>query len=191
MYHDDIRFILASASPRRVELLSRAGYAFDVMSADVDEVKIEDESPHEYVTRLAIEKASMVALRHADRIVLAADTVVLVGTDIFGKPQDSNDAARMLRLLSGRTHNVLTGVAVRFGGRCISGTEMTAVSLVELNETLIKWYVDTGETSDKAGSYGVQGLASRFVSRVEGSYSNVVGLPLVLAERLLRACAQR
>ena len=123
------------------------------------------------------------------RVVLAADTTVVVDSTVLGKPQDPDDAAGMLRRLSGRAHDVLTGVAVRRGGACVSAVEQTAVHLAALDEALIGWYVATGEPSDKAGAYGVQGIASRFVTRVEGSYSNVVGLPLALVDRLLARLA--
>ncbi len=189
VYHREDALILASRSPRRAELLTRAGYRFEVVPPDVDERLRAGEAPRDYVARLAAEKAAAVAPRYPARVVLAADTTVVVGSAVLGKPRDANEAAEMLRRLSGRAHDVLTGVAVRRGGACASGVERTAVHLADLDEALIAWYVATGEPSDKAGAYGVQGIASRFVTRIEGSYSNVVGLPLALLDRLLARLA--
>lgn len=189
VYHRRDPLILASGSPRRAELLARAGYRFEVVPPDIDERRQAGEAPRDYVARLAAEKAAAVAPRYPERVVLAADTTVVVDATVLGKPQDPDDAAGMLRRLSGRAHDVLTGVAVRRGGACVSAVEQTAVHLAALDEALIGWYVATGEPSDKAGAYGVQGIASRFVTRVEGSYSNVVGLPLALVDRLLARLA--
>lgn len=152
---------------------------------DVDESQHPDESPGDYVKRLALAKVSAVVSGHPGRIVIGADTTVVIDNVVLGKPHDPDDAVRMLRLLSGRTHDVLTGVAVRCGAARVCDVETTLVRLVELDEALIAWYVGTGEPSDKAGAYGAQGIASRFVVRLEGSYSNVVGLPLALVDRLL------
>ena len=185
VYHRRDPLILASGSPRRAELLARAGYRFEVVPPDIDERRQPGEAPRDYVARLAAEKAAAVAPRYPERVVLAADTTVVVDSTVLGKPRDADDAAGMLRRLSGRAHDVLTGVAVRRGGASVSAVEETAVHLAALDEALIGWYVGTGEPSDKAGAYGVQGIASRFVTRVEGSYSNVVGLPLALVDRLL------
>ena len=184
MYHPP-PFVLASASPRRVELLTRAGYSFDVVPPDVDERREPDELPRDYVTRLALSKAASISAERPGRIVIGADTTVVLNGTIFGKPRDPEDAARMLRSLSGRAHDVLTGVAVRCDAANLCDIETTVVTLAELDEAAIAWYVGTGEPSDKAGAYGVQGIAARFVTRVEGSYSNVVGLPLALVDRLL------
>lgn len=189
VYHRRDPLILASGSPRRAELLARAGYRFEVVPPDIDERRQAGEAPRDYVARLAAAKAAAVAPRYPERVVLAADTTVVVDSTVLGKPQDPDDAAGMLRRLSGRAHDVLTGVAVRHGGACVSAVEQTAVHLADLDEALIGWYVATGEPSDKAGAYGVQGIASRFVTRVEGSYSNVVGLPLALVDRLLARLA--
>ena len=185
VYHRDDPLILASGSPRRAELLARAGYRFEVVPPDIDERRQAGEAPRDYVARLAAEKAAAVAPRYPERVVLAADTTVVVDAAVLGKPRGPDEAAGMLRRLSGRAHDVLTGVAVRRGGACLGAVEQTAVHLADLDEALIAWYVATGEPSDKAGGYGVQGIASRFVTRVEGSYSNVVGLPLALVDRLL------
>ena len=187
MYHPHSQLILASGSPRRRDLLTRSGYVFDVEPADVDETRLTDELPSDYVLRLARLKADTVCSGPEDgRFVLAADTIVVLGNDVLGKPQGRDDAVMMLRRLSGRTHEVLTGVAlVRGGARC-SGMAKTEVTLVDLDDQTIAMYVATGESFDKAGAYGIQGLASRFVDRINGSYTNVVGLPMVLVERLMR-----
>ncbi len=169
--------ILASASPRRAELLSAAGIQFSVRPVEVDERLLASEPPRDYVLRVAREKAQACAAP-PDAVVLAADTVVVVDGQILGKPLDVADAARMLRLLSGRVHLVLTGVALRRGAREESAVETTAVTFDDLSEDDIAWYTATGEPADKAGAYAVQGLASRFVVRVDGSYTNVVGLPV-------------
>ncbi len=177
--------ILASASPRRAELLTAAGFRFSVRTVEVDERPLDGESPAGYVTRLARNKASAATYANADEVVLAADTTVVVDEVILGKPADEVDAARMLRLLSGREHQVLTGVAARVGDREISACESTTVGFSALDEEEIAWYVASGEPRDKAGAYAVQGLASRFVTRIDGSYSNVVGLPVACVYRLL------
>lgn len=187
MYHPSSQLILASGSPRRRELLTRAGYVFDVEPADVDESRLPDELPSDYVLRLAMLKAVTVCSGPEDeRFVLAADTIVVLDNDVLGKPQGRDDAVMMLQRLSGRSHEVLTGVAlVRGGARC-SGMVKTEVALINLDDQTIAMYVATGESFDKAGAYGIQGLASRFVDRINGSYTNVVGLPMVLVERLMR-----
>jgi septum formation protein len=185
--------ILASASPRRAELLRAAGIEFDVRPADVDESVRHGERAEHYALRVAHAKAEAVARTMPDALVLGADTVVVVADAILGKPADPEDAARMLRLLSGRPHVVLTAVAlVRPGplasGRAVveSGVERTTVELARMTEDEIAWYVASGEPMDKAGAYAIQGLASRFVTRIEGSYSNVVGLPVALVYALLK-----
>ncbi len=185
MYHRDERLVLASASPRRAALLARAGYAFDVVPANVDESRRPSEAAAAYVARLARDKAAAVAGRYPERFVIGADTAVVVDGAVLGKPRDTDDAARMLRLLSGRTHQVLTGVAVRRGARCAGAVETSVVHFAVLDAGQIAWYVGTGEPADKAGAYGLQGDGGRFVTRVDGSRSNVVGLPLDRLERLL------
>ena len=180
------RLVLASASPRRGELLRAAGIDFDVQPADVDEAIATGESPNEYVSRLAEAKARVVYERDVRRIVLAADTAVVVDARILGKPLDETDASRMLRMLSGRTHEVLTAVSVFHPGQIVdTRVESTTVEFAPLSDTDINWYVSSGEPMDKAGAYAVQGLASRFVTRIEGSYSNVVGLPVALVYQML------
>ena len=182
-----MRLILASASPRRAELLRAAGFDFDTVAVDVDETPREGEAPAAYVRRLAAEK-SAAAIHDApnDVVVLAADTAVVLDGDILGKPRDDREAAVMLRRLSGRRHDVLTGVSLRKGAYEIGRVETTAVHFAPLGDAEIAWYVGSGEGRDKAGAYAVQGLASRFIPRIEGSYSNVVGLPVAAVFELWR-----
>ena len=178
--------VLASASPRRRELLTRAGIDFEADPADVDERSLPGESAEALVDRLARLKASATAQRHPDRPVLGADTVVVVDGDVLGKPADQGDAERMLRRLSGRQHEVLTGLALAWRGEMHSHLERTDVWIRDLGEAELAWYLASGEPMDKAGAYAIQGLASRFVTRVDGSYSNVVGLPVAAVVALLR-----
>jgi len=180
------RIVLASASPRRAELLRAAGIDFDVQPANVDETLAGGEVPDEYVSRLAEAKARLVYEGDVRRIVLAADTAVVVDEHVLGKPQDDADAVRMLRMLSGRSHQVLTAVSVFHPGQIVdTRIDTTTVEFASLSDTDIRWYVSSGEPMDKAGAYAVQGLASRFVTRIEGSYSNVVGLPVALVYQML------
>jgi len=180
-----VRLVLASASPRRAEILTSAGVAFDVVPAHIDESRLDNETPVAYVCRVAAAKAAAVATRHADRPVLAADSAVVVGDRLFGKPRDDDEAAAMLRQLSGRTHEVLTGLTLRRGAAILSEVVCTHVTLVPLTADEVAWYVASGEPRDKAGAYAIQGLASRFVERIEGSYTNVVGLPIGTVYRML------
>ena len=171
------RVILASASPRRHDLLANIGVRFVVRQPDIDESPLEGESPVAYVTRLAATKAAAVAAA-PDDLVIAADTTVDLDSRILGKPADDREAASMLRSLSGRTHHVHTGVAV-----CRNGVELveactTLVTFVPLDEAAIQWYISTGEPMGKAGAYALQGAGASLVSRVEGSVSNVIGLPM-------------
>ncbi|MGE0132875.1 MAG: nucleoside triphosphate pyrophosphatase [Blastocatellales bacterium] len=174
--------VLASSSPRRAELLRAAGINFTIRAADIDEKVNPDELPRDYVLRLSREKARAVA--RGDEIVLGADTTVVINGQIAGKPIDADDATRMLRALGGRWHEVLTGVTLTRAGKIVSDIASTRVRFAELSETEINWYVSTGEPMDKAGAYAIQGHASLFVERIEGSYSNVVGLPVQLVYRL-------
>ena len=180
-----MRLILASASPRRAELLRAAGYTFDVLAANVDEAIRGGESPSLYVRRLAAEKSAAVAPHVGGAIVLGADTTVVVDDEILAKPQDDGDAAAMLRRLSGRRHEVITGISLRRGAFELGRVETTAVFFAPLADDEIAWYVATGEGRDKAGAYAIQGYASRFIPRVEGSYTNVVGLPVAAVRELL------
>jgi septum formation protein len=177
--------ILASRSPRRAELLTAAGISFEVQAADVDETPYPEEAPAAYVERLAIEKARAVFMLRPDAIVLGADTTVTIDGAILGKPEDEADAVRMLRLLNGRHHDVHTGVAVvsRSGVQSAVGT--TRVWFDPMTDKDISWYVATGEPADRAGAYAIQGFASRFIPRIDGSYSNVVGLPVALVSSIL------
>jgi septum formation protein len=181
-----MRLILASASPRRAALLAAAGFAFDARPVEVDETPLPGEDPSAYVLRLAVLKARSCRDVPDGAIVLAADTTVVACGEILGKPADEADARRMLRMLSGCEHEVLTGVAVRRDDRLLSSVESTRVRFVPMHTAEIEWYVASGEPSDKAGAYAVQGLAARFVDRVEGSYSNVVGLPVSRVYLMLR-----
>jgi septum formation protein len=207
--------VLASASPRRHELLRNAGISFTVQPANIDETPLAGEPPRECAERLALEKALAVWRTRPQDRVLGADTIVVVDETILGKPIDDEDAVRMLGLLSGRVHRVITGVCLV--GTVISGqwpvtseaapgaasqssfeilrtenrelrtaSETTLVTMSELSDDEIREYVVTGEPMDKAGAYAIQGIASRWIPRIEGDYSNVVGLPVALVYRMLR-----
>ena len=153
---------------------------------DVDERFLEGETPEHAVARLAEAKAATATAAHPDAVVLGADTTVVVGGEALAKPVNTEDAARMLHLLSGRTHEVLTGVCICFQGRRLVHVETTRVRVAQLSDPEIAWYVSTGEPLDKAGGYAVQGLAARFIEGIDGSYSNVVGLPISSVYRLLK-----
>ena len=181
-----MRLVLASGSPRRADLLRAAGIPFDVFPVDVDEQFLPGEKPEHAVARLAEAKATVAAASHPDAIVLGADTTVVVRGEALAKPADASDAARMLRLLSGRTHDVLTGICLSHQGRRLVHVEPTRVRMARMGESEIAWYVSTDEPFDKAGGYAVQGLASRFIEGIEGSYSNVVGLPISSVYELLK-----
>lgn len=180
--------VLASASPRRSELLTTAGFRFSVDAADVDESPLPGENPERYVLRVARDKAQAVAARRRDsgELVLAADTTVAVDGEILAKPDNELDAVRMLRLLAGRVHDVFTGVVLMGAGRELSEVVPTRVRLLPLTMDEIHWYVRSGEPMGKAGAYGIQGRAARFVDWIEGSWSNVVGLPVATVYRLLK-----
>lgn len=189
-----MHLILASASPRRAEILRNAGFDFEVRPAHVDESLRPGESAKDYVRRLAEEKARMVACQHGKRamtepsIVIAADTAVVAGEEILGKPVSDQDARRMLRLLSGKTHEVFTGLAVlSMPDQEVSvAVEVTRVTFARLSDEEIEDYVSSGEPFDKAGGYGIQGRGGKFVSRIEGCYFNVMGLPLARLYAMLR-----
>ena len=215
-----MNLILASASPRRRELLTQAGFTFRVHPAHIPEDPLPNEDPIAYVTRLARQKAEAVfnQLRtpgapgpgsprtgprpggggpsplgtwdtsNPDLVCLGADTTVIVDSHILAKPEDPADAARMLHLLSGRTHQVITGVAVVTAARTEVAAEVTAVRFLTLSDADIAAYIATGEPMDKAGAYAIQGLAARWIPRIEGDYFNVVGLPLALVSTLLESC---
>lgn len=184
--------VLASASPRRRELLAQAGFEFTVEPASIPEDVRPDEDPVAYVTRLACEKAQKVAARlgvqSSHAVVLGADTTVVAPNgEILAKPVDAVDAARMLRLLAGATHQVITGVAVVSAARVEVASEVTHVTMLTISDEEIAAYVATGEPMDKAGAYAIQGRAARWIPRILGSYSNVVGLPLALAATMIEA----
>ena len=197
--------ILASASPRRQELLRHAGIAFSVQPTGIPEVPAAGEPPIAFAERLAREKALAVAASHPGDFVLGADTIVVVDNQILGKPRDAADAARMLRLLSGRSHRVTTGVclvspalapplpsssatrAPLLAPSADVRSETTLVIMAMITEDDIEAYVATGEPMDKAGAYAIQGIASRWITRIEGDYSNVVGLPVALVFQMLKA----
>ena len=189
--------ILASGSPRRAEILNFVGWTFEKSVADIDETELAGEKPEDYVRRLAKTKAETVARNFENRLVLGADTTVVLGEQIIGKPQDFDDARRMLRLLSGNWHEVLTGVALVSGQRsAVSGQERTAnlKSLVDLQRTRVKFaelsdaeielLVEKGEPLDKAGAYAVQAQAALFIEEIRGDYWNVVGLPINLVYKM-------
>ena len=180
------QIILASRSPRRAELLTAAGISFEVLAADIDETPHPNEAPAAYVERLAIEKARAVFALRPDARVLGADTTVTIDDEILGKPEDQADAIRMLRLLNGRPHDVHTGVAIVSRSGVHSAVGTTRVWFDTMTDEDISWYVATGEPVDRAGAYAIQGFASRFISRIEGSYSNVVGLPVALVGSILK-----
>lgn len=187
MQHKHI--LLASRSPRRVELLTQLGFTSEVLPADIDESVLPGEDPAIYVQRLAQAKAQAIANQHAARglPILAADTTVAVGMDILGKPADAAEAMHMLKRLSGTTHAVHTAVAVQQGGalRCLLSS--TQVEMMVVPESVLADYIASGEPMDKAGAYGIQGRASAWIARIDGSYSGVMGLPLFETAQLLHA----
>jgi septum formation protein len=174
--------ILASQSPRRRELLETAGFRFTVRARPVEEVRGAGESPVEYVMRLAREKAEA-SWESRDEIVLGADTEVVLGDSVLGKPGDESEARAMLRSLAGREHTVITGICLRHAGGAVVGSESTRVWFAQMDDREIAEYAASGEPLDKAGGYAIQGLASKFVERIEGCYFNVMGLPLALFYR--------
>jgi septum formation protein len=187
MNHLREKLVLASSSPRRAEILERAGWPHEIIVAGIDETVLTNEEPATYVQRLARSKAEAVASRLAQGLVLGADTTVVVAHQILGQPVDEMDARRMLDLLNGKWHDVLTGVAlVRVGGETRVGYETTRVRFAEMSEKEIDWYIATGEPFGKAGAYGIQGKASLFIEEIEGDYFNIMGLPIRLVYELSR-----
>ncbi len=184
------KLILASASPRRSEILKAVGWAFEKHVADIDETELPDEQPADYVQRLAKEKAETVAANYTDALVLGADTTVVIENQIIGKPKDFDDARRMLQMLSGNWHEVLTGVALV---KVVDGTlktkvdlQTTSVKFAEMTDVEIEFLIEKGEPLDKAGAYAVQAQAALFIKRIEGDYWNVVGLPINLVYELMK-----
>ena len=183
------RVILASASPRRRELLDLIGIEHEVRPANIDESYLDGETPREHAERLARGKAT--ALHLPDAVTIGSDTIVVVDGDVLGKPRDKGHAHEMLRRLSGRSHVVMTGVAVRWRDRVVSGLEEVGVTFRALNDDEIDRYIATGEPMDKAGAYGIQGYGATIVERVDGDYFAVMGLALNLLGRLLRESGLR
>jgi septum formation protein len=181
-----MRLVLASASPRRAELLKAAGFTFGVLPPVVDEARRIAEPPADYALRVAREKAQRAFTIQPDAAILAADTIVVMGDQILGKPAGSADATRMLQSLSGAEHLVQTAVVLRVAGREASELIVTRVRFSPLTPEEIAWYVATGEPAGKAGAYAIQGHAARFVHWIEGSWSNVVGLPVATVYRMLK-----
>jgi septum formation protein len=181
-----MKFILASASPRRRELLESIGLEFEVIPSHIPEVRAAGESPEEYVARLSREKAAAVAREHPGRWIIAADTTVLLGEELLEKPVDAVDAVRMLTTISGETHTVYTGVTLIGPGHSDTRVSESEVRMLPLSGADIEWYVGTGEPLDKAGSYAVQGKGAMFIDSIHGSYTNVVGLPLATLFLMLR-----
>lgn len=183
-----MKLILASASPRRRELLASIGLDFEVLPSNVPEVHREGEAPEEYVARLSRDKARALAETHPSRWVIAADTTVLLGDQLLEKPVDAADAARMLATIAGQTHIVYTGVTLENAERDYRETRVaeSEVRMLPLSPQEIEWYVRTGEPLDKAGAYAVQGIGAMFIESIHGSYTNVVGLPLATLFQMLR-----
>lgn len=196
------KLILASASPRRSEILTAVGWAFEKHVADIDETELDGENPADYVQRLAKEKAEAVAVNYENALVLGADTIVVIENRIIGKPKDSDDARRMLKMLSGNWHEVLTGVALveksepaavensKFkiqNSKFTVGIQGTKVKFAEMTDDEIEFLIEKGEPLDKAGAYAVQAQAALFIEQIEGDYWNVVGLPVNLVYELLKS----
>jgi septum formation protein len=183
-----VKFILASQSPRRRELLAAVGLDFDVVPSHVPEVHQPGESPEEYVARLSREKAAAVAGKHPHRWIIAADTTVILGEELLEKPADPADARRMLATIAGKTHIVYTGVTLQNAAQTYHDTRVaeSEVRMLPLSGREIEWYVATGEPLDKAGAYAVQGIGAMFIESIHGSYTNVVGLPLALLYQMFR-----
>ena len=187
--HTFEKLILASRSPRRAEILRSVGWPFEVVVADIDETRNDGEAPRDYVRRLSLAKATVVASKIDEGFVLGADTTVAIDNHILEKPIDADDARRMLKLLSGRWHEVLTGVALVRRGQerePAVAIETTKVRFAELSDAEIDWYVLTGEPLDKAGAYGIQEKAALFIEEIQGDYFNVMGLPIRLVYELAK-----
>jgi septum formation protein len=188
------KIVLASKSPRRAEILRAVRWPFETMAADIDETRGNCEDAVAYVERLAQMKAAVVAQKVWSGLVLGADTVVVIDGEILGKPRDSEDAGRMLTLLSGKWHEVLTGVALLRAGasnQSVIAHQITRVRFSEMSDAEIDWYVSTGEPMDKAGAYAIQGRAALFIEEIQGDYFNIVGLPVRLIFRLAQSITAR
>ena len=184
------KLVLASGSPRRSEILESVGWEFTKQVADIDESEIEGEKPDDYVVRLAREKAESVASKYPSEIVLGADTTVLINGKILGKPADLEDARRMLKMLAGNWHEVLTGIAIVQNGETRSAIQRTRVKFAPMSDAEILFLAERGNPLDKAGAYAVQAQAALFIEGIEGDYWNVVGLPISLVYRLLDKCPE-
>jgi len=183
------KIVLASKSPRRAEILRAVGWPFETMAAGIDETRDASEDAVTYVKRVAQTKAAAVARKLSSGLVLGADTVVVIGGEILGKPRDREDAGRMLTLLSGKWHEVVTGVVILRIGECsrsVAAYELTRVHFSKMSVAEIEWYLATGEPMDKAGAYAVQGGAALFIEEIRGDYFNIVGLPIRLVYELSR-----
>ena len=180
------KLVLASGSPRRAEILTAVGWNFEKQVADVDETERSNEDPHAYVLRLAEEKSVTVAAERPESIVLGADTTVVIDGRIIGKPLDLDDARRMLRMLSGKWHEVLTGIAVTSLGETRSAVQRTRVKFASMSEAEVNFLAELGDPLDKAGAYAVQAQAALFIEGIEGDYWNVVGLPVRLVYDLIK-----
>ena len=183
------KLILASGSPRRAEILTSVGWEFEKIIADIDETELLNEKPDDYVQRLAREKAEKVAKHHKDAFVLGADTIVVINNKIIGKPKDLDDAGKMLRILSGNWHEVLTGIAIvkvsENGSQAQTNLQKTQVKFAELSDAEIEFLIEKGEPLDKAGAYAVQAQAALFIEEIKGDYWNVVGLPVNLVYKMI------
>jgi len=180
------KLILASASPRRAEILTAVGWEFEKHAAEIDETELPNEKPADYVQRLAGEKAAVIAEKYKNRLVLGADTIVVIKNKIIGKPKDLADARKMLQMLSGKWHEVLTGVAIIKDDEISIGLQRTQVKFAELTEAEIEFLIERGEPLDKAGAYAVQAQAALFIEQIKGDYWNVVGLPISLVYELVK-----
>ncbi|MDQ3713502.1 MAG: Maf family protein [Acidobacteriota bacterium] len=179
------KLILASASPRRAEILKAVGWEFEKYAAEIDETELPNEKPADYVRRLAVEKAVAVAEKYKNALVLGADTIVVIENQIVGKPKDLAVARKMLRMLSGNWHEVLTGVAIVRDEKISIGLQRTRVKFTELSKAEIEFLIERGEPLDKAGAYAVQAQAALFIEQIKGDYWNVVGLPVSLVYELV------
>ena len=182
----EVRVVLASSSPRRRQLLELIGVTHEVQPADIDETMVAGELAEMYAERLSREKAETIAASHSDAVVIGADTIVVIDGIVLGKPRDAGDAERMLGILSGRSHTVMTGVAVSYQQRTVSYVERVDVTFMPIDDGEIRRYVATGEPMDKAGAYGIQGYGATIVRRIDGDYFAVMGLSLVRLVALLR-----
>ena len=181
------QLILASASPRRVELLQQIQVEFEQQVADIDETHQIGETPEAFVCRLALEKAETIRKKHSvTTSVLGSDTIVVLGDRILGKPSDRLNAVNMLTLLSGNTHKVMTAISLITAKECKTRLSVSDVTFMKLDQSLIEAYLDTGESMDKAGAYAIQGIAAQFITEIKGSYSGIMGLPLYETRSLLQ-----